>query len=44
MEAGECGDDYARPNLFGIVRSTADTGNDWALEYSYVYKEEVEES
>ena len=38
VEAGDCGDDYA---LFGR-RSTADTGNDWDLEYSYIYKKEVE--
>jgi MFS family permease len=38
IEAGDCGDDYAR---FG-VRSTPDTGNDWSLEYSYTYLQEVE--
>lgn len=38
VEAGDCGDDHSR---FGL-RSTADTGNDWDLEYSYEYKEEVE--
>jgi MFS family permease len=37
VEAGDCGDDYARPNLFGFVRSTADTGNLWELLYVYTF-------
>jgi MFS family permease len=37
VEAGDCGDDYARPNLFGIVRSTSDTGNNWDLNYEFTF-------
>jgi MFS family permease len=37
VEAGDCGDDSSR---FGF-RTTADTGNDWSLGYSYTYKQEV---
>ncbi len=33
----DCGDDYARPNFFGLVRSTSDTANDWTLEVTYTY-------
>ena len=39
VEAGDCGDDYAR---FG-VRSTPDTGNDWSLEISITYMGEPTE-
>jgi MFS family permease len=35
VEAGNCGDDSSR---FGL-RTTADTGNDWSLQYSYTYLE-----
>jgi MFS family permease len=37
VEAGDCGDDSAFIALGG-VRTTADDGNDWDLEYSYVYE------
>jgi hypothetical protein len=43
IEAGDCGDDYARPNLFGIVRSTSDTGNEWTLNYTITHLVEDEE-
>ena len=36
VQAGDCGDDFSR---FGL-RSTADTGNDWDLDYSYTFKVE----
>ena len=42
VEAGDCGDDYARPNAFGLVRSSPDDGNEWALQYSFTYFTEKE--
>lgn len=41
IEAGDCGDDSAFIALGG-VRTTADNGNDWDLEYSYQFMELVE--
>ena len=36
VTAGNCGDDSAMIPIFGL-RTTPDTGNDWTLEYSYIY-------
>ncbi len=43
VEAGTCGDDSAFIPILGL-RVTEDPGNDWSLDYEYVYKENVKES